>query len=204
LLLAVFAANGIAAAIPATTVLFFVADVIGAAQLSGLFLVLYFIAGAASLPLWVRIARRTGKLRAWLASMGLAVVTFVWAWTLGPGDHLAFAAICVFSGMALGADLAIPPAMLADMLARDTHPSEARAGAWFGWWNFVTKANLALAAGLALPLLGALGYASGVRDPGALAALSAVYALVPVGLKLGAASLLWVLRHDLDFEGAMT
>lgn len=204
LLLAVFAVNGIAAAIPASTVLFFVADVIGASRWSGVFLALYFLAGAASLPLWVRVARRTGKLRAWLASMVLAVVTFVWAWTLGPGDHFAFAAICVFSGMALGADLAIPPAMLADLLARDTHPSEARAGAWFGWWNFVTKANLALAAGLALPLLGVLGYASGARDPGALAALSAVYALVPVGLKLGAASLLWMLRHRLDFEGAMT
>ncbi len=200
LLLAVFAVNGIAAAVPASTVLFFVADVIDAARWSGVFLALYFLAGAVSLPVWVRIARRTGKLRAWLASMVLAVVTFVWAWTLGSGDQLAFAAICVLSGMALGADLALPPAMLGDLLARDTHPSEARAGAWFGWWNFVTKANLALAAGLALPLLGVFGYASGARDPDALAALSAVYALVPVGLKLGAAALLWGLRERLDFE----
>ena len=203
LLLAVFCANGIAAAIPASTVLFFVADVLQASALSGLFLVLYFVAGAASLPLWVRLSRRIGKIRAWFLSMLLAVVSFVWAYTLGAGDTFAFAVICLASGAAFGADLALPPAMLADLLARDTSPTDARAGAWFGWWNFVSKANLALAAGLALPLLGVLGYVSGGTDPEALRALSAVYALVPVILKLLAAALLWSLRHTLDFEGGL-
>lgn len=203
LLLLVFCANGIAAAIPASTVLFFVADVLQAPALAGVFLVLYFVAGAASLPLWVRLARRYGKTRAWTGAMLLAVATFVWAFTLGAGDLVAFGVICLLSGAALGADLALPPAMLADLLARDTAPSDARAGAWFGWWNFVTKANLALAAGLALPLLGALGYASGSTDAEALRALSIVYALVPVLLKLLAAALLWALRHTLDFEGAL-
>jgi Na+/melibiose symporter-like transporter len=59
-MLAVFAASGIAAAIPATTVLFFVADVLQATALEGLFLGLYFVAGAASLPLWVRLAAGIG------------------------------------------------------------------------------------------------------------------------------------------------
>lgn len=203
LLLAVFCANGVAAAIPASTVLFFVADVLEAPGLSGLFLVLYFVAGAASLPLWVRLSKRVGKVRAWFGSMLLAIVSFVWAYSLGAGDTFAFALICVASGAALGADLALPPAMLADLLARDTSPSDARAGAWFGWWNFVTKANLALAAGLALPLLGMLGYVSGGTDPDGLQALSAVYALVPVALKLLAAALLWSLRYKLDFEGGL-
>jgi Na+/melibiose symporter-like transporter len=203
LLLAVFCANGIAAAIPASTVLFFVADVLQAPALSGLFLVLYFVAGAASLPLWVRLSRRIGKVRAWFVSMLLAIASFIWAYSLGAGDTFAFALICLASGAALGADLALPPAMLADLLARDTSPSDARAGAWFGWWNFVTKANLALAAGVALPLLGMLGYVSGGTDAGALQALSAVYALVPVALKLLAATLLWALRHKLDFEGEL-
>ncbi|HRQ56477.1 MAG TPA: MFS transporter [Azoarcus taiwanensis] len=203
LLLAVFCANGIAAAIPASTVLFFVADVLQASGLSGLFLVLYFVAGAASLPLWVRLSRCVGKVRAWFGSMLLAIASFIWAYFLGAGDTFAFALICVASGAALGADLALPPAMLADLLARDTSPSDARAGAWFGWWNFVTKANLALAAGLALPLLGMLGYVSGGTDPDGLQALSAVYALAPVALKLLAATLLWSLRYKLDFEGGL-
>ncbi|MFN0163226.1 MAG: MFS transporter, partial [Burkholderiales bacterium] len=52
-LLAVFALNGIAAAIPATLFLFFVADVLRLESMSGAFLALYFVAAAATLPLWV-------------------------------------------------------------------------------------------------------------------------------------------------------
>jgi len=206
-LLAVFAVNGIAAAIPSATVLFFVADVLGATTFAGAFLVLYFAAAAASLPLWVRVSQRVGKLRAWLAGMGLAVAVFGWAATIGQGDLLAYGAICVLSGMALGADLSLPPSLLADLLARARDDAQQRggdshAGACFGWWNFVTKANLALAAGLALPLLAALGYAPGATAPEALAALSVVYAVVPVGLKLLAVALLWRWRHVLETASA--
>ena len=211
-LLAVFAANGIAAAIPSATVLFFVADVLQAAELGGLFLVLYFVAAAASLPLWLRVSQRIGKLRAWLASMVLAVAVFAWAGLLGNGDLVAYGLICVLSGLALGADLSLPPSLLADLLARSraerhadgraedrgraqgrvkAQPASLEAGACFGWWNFVTKANLALAAGLALPLLALLGYAPGARDAAATAALAGVYGFVPVVLKLGAIALLW-------------
>jgi GPH family glycoside/pentoside/hexuronide:cation symporter len=73
-------------------------------------------------------------------------------------------------------------------------------GPVFGWWAFVTKANLALAAGLALPLLGFLGYAPGARDAGATAALSAVYAVVPLVLKLMAAAALWRWRRIMEGE----
>jgi Na+/melibiose symporter-like transporter len=53
-----------------------------------------------------------------------------------------------------------------------------------------TKLNLALAAGLSLPLLQWLGYAVGARDAPALLALSWAYALLPCILKLLAG---WVL-----------
>lgn len=198
-LLVVFAANGIAAAIPAATVLFFVSDVLQAESAAGLFLSLYFLAGAASMPLWVRCAAAIGKLRAWLIGMLLAMAVFAWAATLGAGDVGRFALICVLSGVALGADLALPAAMLADLLARERSDGP-RAGAWFGWWNLVAKANLALAAGLALPLLDRLGYVPGTRDADALAALAAVYALLPVALKALAATLLWRCRRDLVAE----
>ncbi|MGD9871323.1 MAG: MFS transporter, partial [Thauera sp.] len=73
-----------------------------------------------------------------------------------------------------------------------------RAGASFGWWNFVTKANLALAAGLALPLLALLGYAPGARDAAAVAALAGVYGFAPVLLKLAAMALLWRWRRVIE------
>ena len=193
-LLTVFALNGIASSIPATLFLFFVADVLQAQATSGRFLALYFLAAACALPLWVHAARRFGKRRAWLASMLLAVAAFAWAFLLGAGDSAAFTVICLASGIALGADLALPPSLLADVIERDA--ATGREGAYFGVWNLVTKLNLALAAGLALPALAWAGYRPGA---GNVAALAIAYCLVPCALKLCAAGLL--LRSDIELQG---
>jgi len=189
-LLAVFVANGIAAAIPATLVLFFITDRLQLERYSGLFLALYFLAGAASMPLWVKLSARYGLHAAWLAGMVAAVAAFVWAYGLDRGDLVAFAVICVLSGAALGADLALPPALLARVIDANGHRG-TREGTYFGLWNFANKLNLALAAGLALPMLGAMGYAPGEYSPVALQALSFTYAVLPCLLKLVAAALLF-------------
>lgn len=183
-LVVVFALNGIAAAIPATLFLFYVADVLDAEGRQGWLLALYFVAGAAGLPMWTALAARAGKHVTWAASMAVAVIAFVWAALLGPGDVVAFAIVCVMSGAALGADLALPPSILADVIGR--HGAMRSTGAYFGVWTLFAKLNLALAAGIALPLLDALGYAPGSRDREATFALAIVYAAVPCALKLGA------------------
>jgi Na+/melibiose symporter-like transporter len=107
-LLIVFVANGIAAALPATLFLFFVADVLQLEKASGPLLALYFVAGAASLPLWVKLATRYGRVAAWLAAMILSIFAFAGASLLGSGDLWPFALICIASGLALGADLILP------------------------------------------------------------------------------------------------
>ena len=183
-LLAAFVANGIAAAIPATLVLFFIADVLRAEGSQGWLLATYFVAGALGLPFWTRLSSRVGKPFAWGASMIVAIAAFVGAATLGPGDAVAFAIVCAASGVALGADLALPPSILADVIGR--RGTMRGTGAYFGVWTLATKLNLALAAGIALPLLGALGYAPGTQDTDATRALALVYAAVPCILKLGA------------------
>lgn len=191
-LLAVFLLNGIAAAVPATLLLFFIDDRLRLPESQGLFLASYFVAAVVSLPVWLRVIARLGQPRAWALGMGLAVAAFAWAAALGEGDRLGFLAVCLASGAALGADLAIPGALLAGVIARAGLAGQAE-GAFFGWWNAANKLNLALAAGLALPLLQALGYAPGQRDPQALQALTIAYCLLPCALKLAAASLLY--RH---------
>ena len=192
-LLAVFIASGIAAALPATLFLFFVADVLRLEQASGPLLALYFVAGAASLPLWVRLAGRYGRVAAWLGAMLLSIVAFAGASLLGAGDLWPFAVICLASGLALGADLALPAAIAADLGER-----QGQAGACFGVWNFVAKLNLALAAGLSLPLLGALGYVPG--SGAGLPALTFAYALLPLAFKALAGLLLWRWRHFLEID----
>jgi Na+/melibiose symporter-like transporter len=187
-LFAVLIVNGVAAAIPATLFLFFVDDKLQLGTYGGLFLMLYFGAAAASMPLWVSLARRYGEARAWGAGMLLAALVFVWAYWLGAGALLSFGAICLLSGLALGADLALPPALLAGVIARAGHSGQ-REAAYFGLWNWGVQLNLALAAGIALPLLGWLGYVPGSGSD--TQALSVAYALLPCALKLIAALMLW-------------
>jgi Na+/melibiose symporter-like transporter len=192
-LLAVFMCNGIASAIPAALMLFFAQDRLQASETAtAAFLVLYFICGAASMPLWLRAVQRWGLARSWWLGMLLAVVCFAWTAGLGSGQVQAFAVICALTGVALGADLALPGALLARLIA-GLGAQGQRDGAYLGWWNLATKLNLALAAGAALPLLQWLGYAPGSQDAQALQHLAWAYALVPCALKLLAALLLYVL-----------
>ncbi len=179
----IFFINAVAVAIPATLALFFIADRLQLAQLTGLFLALYFLSGAAGLPLWTRLADRLGKRRSWRIGMLSACAAFVWALLLDPGSAWAYAAVCVLSGLALGADLALPPALLADVIPAAER--DATAG-YFGLWSLLAKLALAIA-GLALPLLALTGY-----QPGTPAGwnLALIYAGLPCLLKLLAARLL--------------
>jgi glycoside/pentoside/hexuronide:cation symporter, GPH family len=189
-LLTVYLVNGTASAIPATLVLFFIADRLQSPQHEALFLASYFAAAGLSVPLWVQVVKKLGLSRSWLLGMGLSVAVFVWAAALGAGDVAGFTAVCILSGMALGADLTLPSALLAGVIQRAGHGGLAE-GAYFGWWNFATKLNLALAAGLALPLLQWWGYTPGNQSEQGLAALTWAYCLLPCALKLLAAGLLW-------------
>ena len=190
-LMAVFVLSGLASAVPATLVLFFIQDRLEAAALEPLFLASYFLAAALSMPLWTQAVSRWGLARSWLRGMLLSVAVFAWAATLGAGDTLGFGAVCVLSGLALGSDLALPSALLAGTIA-ERGDRGTREGAYFGWWNLAAKLNLALAAGLALPLLEVLGYQPGTRSAGGLQALTLAYAVLPCALKLLAA--LWLYR----------
>ncbi len=193
-LLAVFLINGTASAIPATLLPFFVSDRLMAAEWQPALLLAYFAAGALGLPAWAALASRVGLAPAWRAGMALSVLGFAATPWLAAGDAPAFLLVCLASGLALGADLALPAALLTGLIHR--HPDgPGREGQFLGWWTCASKLNLALAAGLALPALGSLGYAPGTRDAAALDTLAWAYAGLPCALKGLALALLWRLER---------
>ena len=192
-LMGVFMVNGIASAIPATLLLFFVQDRLQAPpSTEPLFLGSYFVCAALSIPLWLKVVPRLGLARTWGLGMVLSVVVFAFAARLGAGDVSAFLIVCALSGVALGTDLALPAALLAGVIQHHGDQQQSE-GAYFGWWAFATKLNLALAAGVALPVLGLLGYTPGATDPQALQTLTFAYCLLPCALKMLAAALLYFL-----------
>jgi Na+/melibiose symporter-like transporter len=105
-LIVAFFLNGIANGLPATLFLLFVRQMLGADVDAGPLLLLYFVSGMVAVPAWLWLSYRIGKHWAWAASMLWACLVFAWVPFLGPGDTLAFAAICILSGASLGADLA--------------------------------------------------------------------------------------------------
>lgn len=171
--------NGLSVAIPATLAVFFIEDRLAEPRAVAPCLALYFLAGAAGLPAWVRIAARIGAIQAWRIAMMLAVLAFAWASLLGPGDLMPFLCICTISGLTLGADLALPPVLLAARIPAGEGPA-----AYYGVWTLLGKLCLAIA-GLTLPVLASLGYQPGTLVTGPAGhALAWMYAGVPCVLKL--------------------
>ena len=187
--LGVYGLNMLASSIPAILVIFFVRDLLGAENLAGVFLLLYFLAGAAAMPLWKQISASHGQYRAWFFSMLLAVANFIWAFFLHAGDVWQYGAVCVLSGLALGADIALPPAILAVQIHRSR--TEDHAAVQYSLLALFSKLGLALASAVVLPLLGQAGFVPmSSNSPSALLFLSVAYAVLPCLLKLGAAGLL--------------
>ena len=194
-LVAAFLLNGFANAIPATLFLYFVSERLGAAELRGPLLFLYFLCGMLGVPLAVWLAAKAGKHRTWCGAMILACVVFAFAGFLGAGDIVPFAIICAATGLLLGFDLALPPAIQADVIDYDTARSgEQRSGLYFAAWGLATKLSLALGVGLVFPVLAWSGFdtAGGqVMPQAALTTLSALYAWLPILPKAAAIAIMW-------------
>ena len=185
----VYGMNMLASAIPAILVIFFVRDLLGAEKWTGVFLLFYFLSGALAMPFWKSVSVRHGPYRTWLYSMLLAVANFVGAFFLQAGDVWLYGLVCILSGLALGADIALPPAILADQIHLSR--TQDHAAVQYSLLALFSKLGIAMASAVVLPLLGLAGFVPmSANAPSALLLLSTAYALLPCLMKLGAAALL--------------
>ncbi|WP_428428753.1 MFS transporter [Pararhizobium sp.] len=194
-LIAAFFLNGLANGIPATLFLYFVSARLQLPDMRGPLLFLYFLSAVAGIPLAAWAARKLGKHRAWALAMIVACAIFAAAPMLSPGALAPFALICTSTGLLLGFDLALPPSIQADVIDADTAASgDQRSGFYFAAWGLATKLSLAAGVGIVFPLLGYFGFdpaPAAQNGAPALFALAAIYAWVPVALKLAAIALMW-------------
>ncbi|WP_268815691.1 MULTISPECIES: MFS transporter [Spiribacter] len=197
-LLAAYVMNGLANGLPASLFTLFVIHVLRAEAWTGPLLLVYFVVGIAALPGWLWLSRRIGKHRAWALSMLWTSLIFAAVPFLGPGDTTAFLIICLLSGVGVAVDMALPAAIQADLVDIDTAAGGGRrTGLYFGIWNMATKLALALAVGIAFPLLEWFGFdATRVEDRDGTFALALFYGAVPIGFKLAATALMWRFPHD--------
>lgn len=197
--------NGWANGLPATLFLLFVQYRLDLPGQTGLLLFVYFASAIVGMPAWLWLSRRIGKHCTWSLAMIWACLWFAAVPFLQPGDFSAFLAICVATGLALGADLSLPPSMQADVIDVDeAKTGEQRAGLYFALWGVATKLALAIAVGVAFPVLAWSGFdisppLSGTEasaSAGDTTVLALLYSAVPIAFKLTAIACVW--RHPVD------
>jgi GPH family glycoside/pentoside/hexuronide:cation symporter len=166
--------------LPATLILYYVEYVLQSKQ-ADLFLLIYFVTGVLFLPGWVYMARRLEKKVTWLVAMVINTGAFTGVFFLGPGDAHIYGVLVFLSGIGFGATLAIPSAMQADVIDYDELLSgQRREGHYIGIWSITKKLAAALGVGLALTILGAVGYTPNVEQSQQVQfTLRVLYALVP-------------------------
>ena len=186
LLLFVFL-NAMPVAVTSTLYLFYVDHVLGLEVMGGPLLILFFLSAAFSAPFWTRWAEHYGALQVLRVSMLVSILSFVWAYNLNAGEVIAFSVICFATGLSLGADMTILPAIFAQRLAKIKHDPNTG----FGIWNFSNKLALAFTAGILLPLMEFAGFETqDMRSSLSTEVLKISYAIVPCGLKIFA--LIWL------------
>ncbi|MEK9945260.1 MAG: MFS transporter [Alphaproteobacteria bacterium] len=194
-LVAAFFLNSIANGFPITLFLLFVQHNLRASDtMLSWILGVYFVMALFSVPFWLVLSKRYGKHRVWTVAMILVCTFFVWVPLLGAGDAMWLLIISLFTGFGLGADLVLPPAMQADVVDLDElRHREKRTGVFFAVWSIAQKLSLALAAGIAFPILELVDFQRVVGDnlPETLLTLAILYAIVPVVFKAAAIALMW-------------
>jgi len=192
-ILGCYLCNGIANALPVTLIFFFVRAVLQAPDWTPRILALYFVTAICGTPLWLFLADRLGKHRSWCIALMLAAGTLVFVPFLGAGDVYWFLAIALIVGLTLGADLAMPAAMLADVVDQDVlETGRQRTGIYFAVWAMAAKLALAAAVGFSFPILDGVGFVpKGNNAPDALLVLALLFGTVPVVFKLAALAIVW-------------
>jgi len=188
-----FAVQGMGRQFVAMLFVLYTIHVIGAPDAPPLVLAGYFGAGIIGIPLWVKLADRIGKHKAWLISMFVYNVPLACALPLGKGDIVPFTIIATIAGLSVAASTVLPLSMKADVIDIDMLRSkEKRAGLFFALWGIADKLSVAVAAFLALTLLNLFGFDPKIENgEGPLLALSILYLLVPSVFSIIAAAIIW-------------
>ena len=129
--------------------------VVGAPHMGPAVILAYMIPSAFSVPIWIPLSRRVGKVRLWMFSMigtGISFGAMFLLPFLAPELRLgAMLVFAVLAGLAAGCGGTVGPSVQGDVIDYDEQlTGERKEGSYFAAWNFVYKS----AAGIMLALTG--------------------------------------------------
>jgi GPH family glycoside/pentoside/hexuronide:cation symporter len=155
----------------------------------------------ASIPLWVRLSRRTDKVRLWRASLVAKTAVFIGLAFVGASDTLAIAVLTVAFGAATGAGAVLGPSLKADIVDSDEATTgERKEGTFFAAWGLAIKLAVGCAILVSGFVLSATGFEPNVAQTAeALAGIRGLVSLFPASCHVVAILLLGRVRMN---EGA--
>ena len=147
---------------------------------AGLFLFQYSF-GLLAAPIWQQIGIALGKARAAVLGEAAQAAINLALLALTPDRFGLLLALTAAQGLTQGAGNLMLRALVADVAdAHAAQTGEERTGLYYSAFSISMKVGSALALGLALPLLGWLGFTpQGTNGPAALSGLLLVFALGP-------------------------
>jgi Na+/melibiose symporter-like transporter len=179
--------------IRAALFVFFVTDYMRLPRWTSTLFLIQYICGLLAGPIWMRVSLRLGKHRTAIAAELAQVAINLGLLFVGWGGAPLLLALTLAQGLAQGAGNLMLRAMVADVVDEDRlRTGEDRTALFFSVFSISTKAAMAMAVGVALPLVGWLGFdpKAAANTPAALRGLLLVFALGPALFHLVAAGLL--------------
>jgi len=136
--------------------------VVGRPGLAPLIILFYMVPSTFSVPLWIPLSRRIGKIRLWTFSMLLTGFSFGGMFLLVLVDSAAqlwiFFSLAFTAGLAAGCGGTVAPSVQGDVIDYDEFlTGERKEGSYFAAWNFVYKSAygvMLLTTGFVLQLSG--------------------------------------------------
>lgn len=118
--------------------------IVGRPELTALFILCYMVPSSLSVPIWIPLSKKFGKIRLWIFSMLLTGVSFGGMFSLPflntdlQVPIISFLAF--FAGLAAGCGGTIAPSIQSDIIDYDEYTTgERKEGSYFAAFNFVQK-----------------------------------------------------------------
>ena len=147
LIIVTFIENVGSSAIAALT-LYVTQYVVGAPQWAPLIIFAYMLPSTASVPLWIPLSRRFGKIPVWIFGMVLTGLSFGGMFFLPFLETVEarltlIIVMAAFAGLAAGCGGTIGPSVQGDVIDYDEYKTgERKEGSYFAVWNFTYKSAL--------------------------------------------------------------
>ena len=161
--------------------------VVGTPQLAPLFILAYMVPSSLSVPMWLPLAKRYGKIKVWLFGMVLTGLSFGGMVFLPFLDSelikiILITTLAASAGLAAGCGGTIGPSVQGDVIDYDEYlTGERKEGSYFAAWNFVHKGALGVMLFLTGIVLEWSGYVPNVEQTmNVQIAMISLYGLLPL------------------------